>query len=93
MLFHLIEDLAHDRHKAHVSHSICLVNDNNLYVVQPYRTLVHEVLKTSWTGDSNIDAAAKSVELRPEPDSTVKTGNPAVTERSKKRKFLTDLRC
>jgi hypothetical protein len=58
VLLYLVEDLPHNRHESHVSHSVSLIDDDDLDITEADGALVHKVHEASGTGHRNVDSTA-----------------------------------
>src|SRR5258708_19885030 len=60
--------------EAHVEHPVGLVEHEDLKLVEPDMTLVHQVEEASGRGDQDVDAAGEGIDLRLLADAAIDEG-------------------
>ncbi len=87
------EKFLHIVDKSHIKHTVCLIEDEYLYISKCEVSLSHEIKKPSWRRDNYIDAISKCRDLCSLSDSSEYDTWSEMSMSSIREKTLTNLDC
>ena len=88
-----VEDLLDHGEESHVSHTIRLVDDGDLYVAQAHFVLIDEIQESARTCNQHVDAVAQCLALGPESHAAVHGRHRSAPDLGERLEFFTNLFC